>query len=156
VEINLSLTCPECGAKLNDNTTCEEMFNSLLALEFNDPAYGQVHMLTLACYMIQHGRYSDEALAWIEEQLRANLEDGISSEQIRRHAARETSPGKRSWKVTRRPGAKPLPKVAWSMTIADIAGHYQDAAGYCGLIKQWARTTLKEMKPLQKPLSNGN
>jgi hypothetical protein len=145
-------TCPECGAYLNDGTTCQSIFDSFLVLEFTDPDYGKVHMLTVACFMIQHGRYSDEALIWIEHKLRAYLEDGTPIEQIRKQAGREAGQDTRTWKVTRQPGTLPPPKVSWSMTIADIASNYQDACSYCKLVTQWAHTTLSEMKPLTRPL----
>jgi len=105
-------------------------------------------MLTVACFMIQHGRYSDEALAWIEQKLRAYLQDGITPEQIRRQAARETGQSVRTWKVTRQPGVQPLPRIPWSMTISDVASQYQDVNSYRDLVTQWARTTLQEMSPL--------
>jgi hypothetical protein len=41
-----------------------------------------------------------------------------------------------------------LPKVAWTMTIADVAAQMHDAESCCKLIEQWGRTTLKEMGPL--------
>jgi hypothetical protein len=138
--------CPECGALLNENESCQSIFDEFLGLEFSDPAYGAVHFLTVACFMIQHGRYSDEALAWIEGQLRAYLYEGAPPEHIRRQAARETSQSMRTWKVSRPAGAPPLPRVAWSMTIADVAGRYRDAESYRDLVRQWAHSTLQEMK----------
>ena len=54
-------TCTECGAAL-DETTCQSIFDSFLVLEFSEAAYGAVHMLTVACFMIQYRRYSDEGL----------------------------------------------------------------------------------------------
>jgi hypothetical protein len=143
----MSAPCPDCGAVFDQDDTCQSVFDSLLVLEFTDPAYGEVHMLTVACFMIQHRRYSDEALVWIEQQLRAHLERDVPVGQIRKHAAQEARQDKRAWKVTRRPGEKPLPPIAWSMTIADVAQGYQDAASYRDLVKQWAKATLKEMRP---------
>jgi len=143
----MSTTCPECGAALGENSSCQSIFDQLLVLEFSDPAYGEVHMLTVACFMIQHGRYSDEAMAWIERQLRLNLEGGIPPEQIRQQAARLADQGRRTWRVVRQPGVAPLPKIAWSMTIADVAAQYRDAESYCELVKKWARLTLLEMSP---------
>jgi len=140
-------TCPECGAILNGGSTCQTIFEALLVLEFTDSGYGEVHMLTVACFMIQHGRYSDEALVWIEQKLRDNL-GGVPASTIRRQAGKETGQHTRTWKVTRRPGARRLPTVAWSMTIADVAANYQDAKSYCQLVKQWAQVTLHEMEPL--------
>jgi hypothetical protein len=144
----MSITCPECGAILSENTSCQVIFDSFLVLEFTDPAYGEVHMLTVACFMIQHGRFSDEALNWIEHKLCANLDEGMSPQKIRLQAAKETDQGKRAWKVTRRPDDPPLPKIAWSKTIADVASNYQDAESYRDLVMKWTRTTTAEMKPL--------
>ncbi len=140
--------CPECGAALTGYADCQAIFESFLELEFTDPDYGQVHMLTVACFMIQHGRYGDEALKWIERQLRAYLEEGLPVEQIRKQGARQTGQAERTWKVTRQPEAPLLPKIAWSMTIADVAANYRDAGSYCELVRQWARVTLREMQPL--------
>ena len=143
----MSEKCPDCGAILKEDVSCQTIFDSLLVLEFSDPAYSAVHMLTVACFMIQHRRYSDEALNWIEQKLRDNLEEGIPAEQIRRLAAKETNLSKRTWKVTRRPNDPPLPKIAWSMTIADVAINYQEANSYNNLVRKWARITLNEMTP---------
>jgi hypothetical protein len=61
-------TCPNCGAHYKNNLNCQSVFNEFLALEFTDPDYGVVHMLTVVCYMIQHGQYTDEALVWIDKK----------------------------------------------------------------------------------------
>jgi hypothetical protein len=142
--------CPECGAILPDGDTCQGIFESFLALEFTDPAYGQVHMLTVACFMIQHGRYSDEALAWIERQLRGYLEEGLSIEEQRRRAAQGVGQGTRTWKITRQADATPLPKIAWEMTLAEVAAGYQDAASYRRLVEDWARKTLRQMNGMRR------
>ncbi len=141
-------TCPKCGAILQGNLTCELVFNEFLNLELTSAAYGQVHLLTVACYMIQHGRYTDEALLWIEKRLRDYLEKGLPVERIRQQAAYETSQNQRTWKATRRPDDPPQLKVPWSMTIIDVAAKYQDPISYCNLVEHWARTTLIEMQPL--------
>jgi hypothetical protein len=146
--------CPECGAVLDQDSSCQTIFDALLVLEFTNPEYGEVHMLTVACFMIQHGRYSDEALAWIERTLRAYLEGDVPPEYIRRQAAQETHSGSRTWKVGRQAGAPPLPMIAWSMTIADVAAKYEDASSYRDLVKQWAGSTLKEMQPLLSRLQD--
>lgn len=139
--------CAECGALLIKGETCRSVFDSFLVLEFSDSAYGAVHMLTVACYMIQHACYSDNALAWIEKQLRDHLHGGIPVEQIRKQSGIAAQPASRSWKVTRQSGDPVLPKIAWSMTIMDVAQKYQNAAHYCALVKDWAQVTLNEMQP---------
>lgn len=142
--------CPGCGAVwLEESDRCESVFNAFLALEFNQPSfYGRVHMLTVACYMIQHNLYSDDALLWIDSQLRAYLQGDQSIAEIRALAGREVQQDKRAWKINRQAGDRPLPKIKWSMTIMDVAGAYQDAESYCDLIIAWARCTLREMTPL--------
>jgi len=138
-------TCALCGAVLPEGKTCEDIFGECLALEFTDPGYGRVHFLTVACYMIQHEGYSDELYVWAQSALRNYLEEGCATERIRRDAAQ--GPGRT--KGIRRPAdAPPLPKVAWSLTIADAAAGMHDADSYCRLIEQWGRATLKEMGPL--------
>lgn len=144
----LNHTCPECRAVFKEDLSCQSIFDQFLVLEFTDPGYGEVHFLTVACYMIQHGRYSNEALAWIQQKLSDYLEKGLTAGQIRTQAVAETGPQARNWKVTRQAEDPPQRKIDWSMTIADVASKYQDAASYCKLVTQWARTTLQEMKPL--------
>jgi len=141
-------TCPDCGAVIKDDLTCRSIFDEFLVREFTDPEYGVVHLLTVACYMIQHGQYSDDALIWMEQRLRDYLEKGLSSEQIRRRAMKETDQGKRDWIVTRRPGDPPQRQIAWSMTIVDVALRVKDAESYRESVKEWAHITLREMKPL--------
>ena len=139
--------CPVCGATLGETAGCEEIFGELMALEYADPAYWEVHALTVATYMVQHGKYSDEALAWVLRQMRAMLEDGLTGEQLRKIAAHEISKPSRGWKVTRRPGETPLPRIAWEMTIADVAQHTEEAADYRETVRSWARATLRQQPP---------
>jgi hypothetical protein len=81
-------------------------------------------------------------------QLRNHLDKGEPVALIRRKAARETQNDRRGWKVLRGAQERPLPRVAWSVTIADVARGQQDAASYCRLIEAWARSVLDEMAPL--------
>lgn len=141
----MSSTCNKCGARLPTGNTCQSIFNEFMALEFTEPSYGQVHFLTVASYMVQHEGYSDEMYVWIQTALRKHLEEDYPTELIRQDMNR--GPG--STKGIRRPvNAPPLPKVAWTMTIADVAAQMHGAESYRKLIEQWGRTTLKEMGPL--------
>lgn len=145
-------TCPDCGARWA-GVTCEEIFGDFLVHDYTDPGYGEVHALTVACYMVQHRRYSDEGLRWIARQLRAVLEDGLSNQELREiaraDARRPEKPGEsgRAWKVTRAPDAAPLPMIAWSMTIVDAYERTRDAESYRAAVRGWARVTLDEMQP---------
>jgi hypothetical protein len=141
-------TCPACGAGLPSGTTCDELFGRFLEKDYVDPGYGAVHFLTVGVFMIQHGRYSDEALAWIQPLIRDFLDGKATQEQIRRASQRQVDQSRRAWKVTRRPGAPPAPRLAWTMTIADVARQARDAASYQTAIKAWARATLSQLETL--------
>lgn len=47
-------TCQECGALCTVENNCVERFQRYMALEMTDAAYGEVHHLTVAAYMLQH------------------------------------------------------------------------------------------------------
>ncbi|HEY3992111.1 MAG TPA: DUF5946 family protein [Ktedonobacteraceae bacterium] len=144
----MSERCAECGAVLAGGSTCQTIFEELLSLEYTNPAYGQVHFLTVACFMIQHGRYSDEALRWIQSSLRAYLDEQLSVQLLRQHAAKGMNDAVRTWKVTRQADASPLPQISWSVTIVDVARDMQNAEKYCEHVKQWAHATLQQMPSL--------
>lgn len=146
-------SCQDCGARWGDAGNCEEIFGSFLVHDYTDPGYGEVHALTVAAYMVQHRRYSDEGLRWIAKQLNAVLYDGVSSAELREiaraDARRPEKPGEsgRTWKVTRPANAPALPLIAWSMTIVDVAALAHDAASYRAAVRGWAAVTLREMTP---------
>lgn len=144
----MSERCAECGALLDAGSTCQATFEEFLALEYTNPAYGRVHFLTVACFMIQHRRYSDQALGGIYELLRAYFEEQLTDQQLRQRTASSIGHSSRTWKITRQAGDPPLPFVAWSMTISDVARHMQHPDEYCERITAWARVTLQEMSAL--------
>jgi hypothetical protein len=111
--------CSLYGAATDANITCQRIFDEFLALEFSNPAYGKVHMLTVSCFMIQHQRYSDPALVWMQQTLRDVLENGVDPSDIRLQMTSEVDQGKRDWKIERQPGERELPHITWSITIAD-------------------------------------
>ena len=142
----MSVACTKCGAVYTTENTCESIFYEFLALEFTDPDYyGRVHFLTVACYMIQHEGYSDEYYAWIQNTLRNYLEEGHTIQMILKDAAQSSG---RTVGIRRSADAHPLPKISWSMTIADVAEQMNSAESYSELIEQLGRITLQEMGPI--------
>ncbi len=141
--------CPECGAEWPEGQTCQAIFDEFLVWEFQDPEYGAVHFLTVAVFMTQHGRYTDEAQAWIQGKLRASLDEGQSTEQIRRTAYHETNQAKRTWKVVREASDPPAKRLAWDMTIVDVAREHEQSgyepARYREAVMDWARKTLRQL-----------
>lgn len=137
--------CPACGARWEDGQDCQSQFEALLALEFADPAYGQVHFFTVACYMIQHGRYSPQAQAWVQQKLRAVLQEGLKIDQLRTQAAAEHRPCARTAAVLRSADEPPAPRVKWRVTLADVAAQAGSAESYCAAVRRWAEATLEQM-----------
>jgi hypothetical protein len=95
--------------------------------------------------MIQHNRYSDEALDWIEPRLGEYLEKRIPPRQIVNRMAKDSDQHRRKWKVLRQFDAPALPAIAWSVTIGDIAPRSRDPEKYSDAVTQWARAVLGEM-----------
>jgi hypothetical protein len=139
-----AIICPECGGVLREGKSCEDYFGELIALEFVDPAAGMVHHLTVACYMIQHGRYTDEGVAWIRTMLENVLEKGLSPVDVRKQSRAEVDSGRRTWKVIR-PTSAPL-RPNWSVTIADIAQGTPGRDTHCERVTKWAHSVLAEMR----------
>ena len=137
-------TCAECGAVWEAGRDCQGVFDEFLMLEFTDPEYGAVHFLTVATFMLQHGRYSSEALEWVVPTMRAYLAGETSVERIRREARATVSSGTRKWRVMRAPDAPPQRHVAWELTLADVAAQTHDAASYRAAITAWAARAVAQ------------
>ena len=135
--------CAECGAVWADDRTCETVYQAFLALEFSDPGYGAVHFLTVATFMLQHGRYSEAALDWVVPAMRAYLAGETDVPELRR-GARSLTQGVRDWKVTRQPGEFRQRAVAWDHILADVAPHAASAAAYCAAVTLWASRALEQ------------
>ena len=148
VEGTIVEACPDCGARLGMSVTCQSMFDVLLAVEFSDPAYGEVHFLTVASFMIQHNCYSDAALAWIWGRLHAYREDHHPLSEIQRFAMGETKNALHSWKVLRFSSDQPLLKIARSVTIANVAEQAGDAACSRRAVRLWGESILEQMDVL--------
>ncbi|PKO05457.1 MAG: hypothetical protein CVU41_12565 [Chloroflexi bacterium HGW-Chloroflexi-3] len=141
----MSEICSFCGAATDVDLTCQDRFDEFPALEFTNPAYGKVHLLTVSCFMIQHQRYSDPALIWMQEKLSDVLEKGVSPGEIRVQMSSDVDQGKRDWKIERQPDERKLPHINWSITIADVYPHKDDPVSYCAWVERWARATLEEL-----------
>lgn len=137
--------CPLCGASYSNGEDCEQRFHQFLGLEFTDPAYGVVHFYTVASYMIQHQRYSDQGNLWIQEMILSAIDRQMNFRQIRDQA--ETAVGDRLQKgrIIREKNAPRLEKIVWSTTISDVAEVMDDATAYCNAVLLWARKTAEEM-----------
>jgi len=108
----MATTCSECGAVWVDEQNCQVVFDGFLVLDFTDPGYGAVHFLTVSTFMLQHGRYSKAAQAWVIPIMQACLAGETTAERIRRDVRAALGQGQRQWRVMRGKDAPPQRAVA--------------------------------------------
>src|SRR5574342_566687 len=111
------MNSPECGAR---EKLCGNRFDEFLVLEFTDPAYGAVHHLTVATYMLQHSSKLTRA-GWLHERelLREFLVENKSPAFIRKQNRDLVDSGKRKIKIKSKDGKPVINKSTWTMTILD-------------------------------------
>ena len=134
--------CPECGAPSVDGFTCWEQLGAILAWEWQDPALAAVHFLTVATYNLQHpAQFTEPALAGLQEQFIAHLDQGIPVSEIRRRVGQASAGATRVLK----PEAERRPVLRqWPMTIADV--YIPDRpGGAAGRVKAWAASVREEI-----------
>ncbi len=138
------MNCPECGAADN---LCQARFDEFLALEFTDPAYGIVHHLTVATYMLQHSsKISREGRLHERELLREFLVENKPPSYIRKQNKDLVDSGKRTFTFKSKDGKPVIDKTAWTKTILDVCA--EDAEVYCKDITAWARSALKDAEEI--------
>ena len=135
--------CAQCGAIYASDETCQQRFEACLALEYENPlAYGAVHLLSVACYMLQHNLYSREG--WLET--RALVRQTISQEStpadIRKMNRDRLDSGVRKWSITKGAKLAEFATIRWSRTIADI--RLENPEGYVSDVKQWVISVLED------------
>jgi len=47
-------TCPDCGAPVGGREECQKLFDAVLARQFSEALYFNVHRTTVDCYSLQH------------------------------------------------------------------------------------------------------
>ena len=144
----MSVCCTLCGAILPEGSTCQTIHDELLIFEYTHAIPHSIHFLMVTCFLIQHNHYSDEALVWAQSMLRAHLDERMTEQQLQRLLTKGWNSTPRTWKFNRSVDAPPLPRVAWAMTIVDVARNMSDAASYSQQVKQLARLTLQQMSSL--------
>ena len=133
-------SCPECGAA---DTACEARFNECLAKEFEDAAYGAVHHLTVAAYMLQHSSKLTRE-GWLHERnlLKEFIVENKPPAFIRKQNKDLVDSGKRVFKIKSTDGVPVIDKITWTKTILDI--RMDNAEDYCNDVTAWAKSVLGE------------
>jgi hypothetical protein len=137
--------CPECGAP---DAACEARFNECLALEFSDAAYGAVHHLTVAAYMVQHsGKLTREGWLYERNLLKEFLVENKPPDFIRKQNRDLVDSGKRAFKIKSMDGKPIIDKITWKETILDIRTN--NAEDYCEDVRAWAKSVLEDAQAIE-------
>jgi Family of unknown function (DUF5946) len=137
--------CPECGAA---DSACETRFHECLAKEFEDPAYGTVHQLTVAAYMLQHSsKLTPEGWLHERELLREFLVEKKPPAFIRNQNKNLVDSGKRAFKIKSKDGKPVINKTTWKKTILDV--RIGNADNYCKDVTVWARSVFDGVKNIR-------
>ena len=140
----MTMNCPECGAP---EGLCQSRFDEFLVLEFTDVAYGAVHHLTVAAYMVQHSSKLTRE-GWLHEceLLREFLLANKPPAFIRKQNKDLVDSGKRTFKIKSKDGLPVINKTRWSKTILDIRP--ENAEVYCADVTAWASSVLEEAETI--------
>lgn len=144
-------TCPECGAVLEDNQSCQGNFYQMLFWEAEDPINGEVHHLTVLCYHLQHpSLYSREGLQAAQQLLDQFIEQGLRPQEVRLQNRARVSSNKRKWKVAASGESRGSydPPIAWSVTTSDIIAAGRD--NYRQSVRRWAQSIHGQLKSRDK------
>lgn len=139
----MPFTCAQCGANYASDETCQQRFEACLALEYENPtAYGAVHLLSVACYMLQHNLYSREGWLETRELVRLTISQEATTADIRKMNRDRLDSGVRKWSVTKGAKLAQFAAIRWSRTIADI--QLENPEGYVSDVKQWAISVVED------------
>ena len=139
------MNCPECGAPDN---LCQTRFDEFLVLEFTDAAYGAVHQLTVATFMVQHSsRMTREGWMYERELLRDFIVEKKSPATIRKQIKDNVDSGKRTFKFKSKTGLPVIEKSSWTKTILDV--RTENAEVYREDISAWGRSSLEDVERLE-------
>ncbi len=141
------MRCSECQAEWPEGQTCQDYFHQMLFWEAETPSLGVVHHLTVLCYHLQHpSLYSPTGVREGLQLLIGFVEEGRTTQQVRREKRERLSSTNRTEKITSRSGAQGsyAQPVTWRMTAADVVAG--GAEGYIENVQRWARMMLEDLR----------
>lgn len=144
----MTYRCSECGGLYDEAEGCATRFGLMLEREFVDPAYGSVHHLTVAGYMLQHATRLSRR-GWLEMRalLRKHLREGVDVEGLKRHIRASGVTSLKGWSL-KPDGTRTDEAVGftWSQTIATI--DLSSGERYCDDVRRWADSVLAEAESI--------
>jgi hypothetical protein len=136
--------CGECGTP---GSACETRFHECLAMEFEDPAFGRVHNLTVSTFMLQHSsNLTREGWLYERDLLREFLSGNKTADQVRRERKHAVDSSKRTFRIKSRSGRPVITRTKWSKTILDV--RLDAPKEYCEGITAWAQATLADAESI--------
>lgn len=118
---------------------CWAVYTEVLAAEYSNAVlFGQVHQLTVDTYAVQHagGEHPDKSVTIHLVGLYLVLERGLRPTEVPPHF-RHLAETMREW-----PHFEP-PRVAWPMTVFDVA-MAGSPAEHAELVRQWSAGVWRE------------
>ena len=141
--------CPQCGAHWPEEEGCQARFDQCMALEFETPAaFGAVHHLSVACYMLQHNLYARPVWLEARRMLAQFVQGEITPAEYRKRQRGKFDQSRRAWRVTRGEKLAAFGMIVWSRTIADVC--LTDAEQYCEDVRLWAESVLADSASLSE------
>jgi hypothetical protein len=114
-----------------------------MALEFAHPtAFGAVHHLTVASYMLQHNAYSRDGWLEARKMLSRFIRDGVLPAEMRNQSRARLDSGRRAWSFTKGARLPEFEMIAWTRTIADV--RFDSPEVYCADVILWATSVLTD------------
>ncbi len=144
--------CPQCGGEFPSEEQCRDRFDLCMAMEFENPtAYGAVHHLTVACYMLQHNAYSRDVWLEVRKMIAQFTQEGGTPAEMRKQNRSRFDSGHRNWSVTKGAKLSEFDAIVWSRTIADV--RLDNPETYCADVELWATSILANTQTLIQELS---
>jgi hypothetical protein len=140
--------CPQCGAVLASDETCQDRFNATQLMEVEQPAYYVVHHLSVPCYLLQHNFYSRQGWLAVRALLQQFVQNGLTPAMYRQQNRKKYDSGRRTWSITKGPKLPGVDNIPWTFTIADV--RLDTAEMYCADVNQWAESILEDSQPLKE------
>ena len=139
---NETQVCTECGAQPTAEETCTDRYHACLALEYPNPAYGQVHHFTVLAYMLQHpSQLSADGWQAMCQLLARFLNEGISPARMRQLLQQQMQ--NKSFSVVKGTPAG-QPAWTWSKTIMEV--RLDDSTTYCADMHAWAEAVHNDVQ----------
>jgi len=122
-----------------------------MALEYENPtAWGAVHHLTVACYMLQHNAYARQVWLEAREMLAQFIQGGVTPAAMRVRNRSRLDSGHRAWSVTKGAKLSEFDTIDWSRTIAGV--RLDAPTTYCADVRLWAISILRDTETLMQKL----